>query len=121
MLREETQNLNYNTNYEQKFDVEENYVGNRSKKLFMIKFTQIKILKISITFNSAIIYNKLYNNASKTKIMVMDNKQDDAVKLYLCNELIAQTKTIKNLGTELESNHQNIEHVAKRKKLLPFR
>jgi len=46
----------------------------------------------------------------------MDDKQNEEVKLYFCNELIAQTNTIKYLGTELESNHQNKEHVIKRKK-----
>ncbi len=46
----------------------------------------------------------------------MDDKQNEEVKLYFCNELIAQTNTIKYLGTELESNHQNKDHVIKRKK-----
>jgi hypothetical protein len=48
--------------------------------------------------------------------MVMDDKQNGEVRLYFCNELITQTNTIKYLGTELESNNQNKEHVIKRKK-----
>jgi len=36
--------------------------------------------------------------------------------LYLCKELITLTNTIKHLETELESSHQNKEHVIKRKK-----
>jgi hypothetical protein len=43
----------------------------------------------------------------------MDDKQNGEVRLYFCNELITQTNTIKYLGTELESNHQNKEHVIK--------
>ncbi len=55
-------------------------------------------------------------NARKTNVMVMDDEQNEEVKLYLCNELISQTNTIKYLRTELESNHQNKDHVIKRKK-----
>ncbi len=77
-----------------------------------LKEAQIMLNELSIISET----HQIKFNASKTNVMVMDGDHNEKVELYLCKELITQTNTIKYLGTELESSHQNKEHVIKRKK-----